>query len=152
MASKKNKRPRTKVKQRVSVQRGWGFNTIFLTIVFVLVFVISAFAVVIGLTIKLSINDLSRASVIDTLDKISGFREARYQEQWSKLMDVNNVLKPSERIVYYIVTKKTGVNEKGLPNYQLVDTSLKIKDRGKNNNVLMKNMNNFFNIFALLFS
>ncbi len=106
-----------------------GFNTISITIIFVLVSVIAAFAVIMGLTIKVTINELSNKASIDSLYKIDGFKRATLDENWQSLMtEVNDNINSSQRIVYYVVSEYTGVDEKGLATYNIIDRSIELED------------------------
>ncbi len=130
--TKKSEKVRAKIKPSVPKQRKGGFNTIFLTIIFVLVSVILAFAAIVGLTIKTSINALYHSSIFGSLKKVDGFSQVLTKGNWENLMTVvNENINASERIVYYVVTEEDGVDAQGFPKYKVVAKSFDLKDEKK---------------------
>lgn len=129
--STKNKK--SKVKPKVQKNRVGGFNTISLSVVFVLVSVILAFTMIVGLTIKISIDDLYRSALIDSLLKIDGAKTAINNQDWRSFMYlVNKSVTADNRIVYYVVTKQNGVRKDGTPNYVYDSSSFDVKSPNKN--------------------
>ena len=147
--AKKSEKARVKVKPNVPTQRKVGFNTIFLTIIFVLVSVISAFAAIVGLTIKISIDDLSYSATLDSLKKVDGFSQVLTNGNWGNLMTtVNEKINSPERIVYYVVTEDAGLDAQGFPKYKVVEKSFDLKDEKRQDWYKYKNPRNI-NSFSL---
>ena len=147
--AKKSEKARVKVKPNVPTQRKVGFNTIFLTIIFVLVSVISAFAAIVGLTIKISIDDLSHSATLDSLKKVDGFSQVLTNGDWGNLMTtVNEKINSPERIVYYVVTEDAGLDAQGFPQYKIVEKSFDLKDEKRQDWYKYKNPRNI-NSFSL---
>ena len=147
--AKKSEKVRAKVKPNVPKQRKVGFNTIFLTIIFVLVSVISAFAAIVGLTIKISIDDLSHSATLDSLKKVDGFSQVLTNGDWGNLMTtVNEKINSPERIVYYVVTEDAGLDAQGFPQYKIVEKSFDLKDENRQDWYKYKNPRNI-NSFSL---
>ena len=141
--AKKNEKMKSRVKPHIPKQRKVGFNTIFLTIIFVLVSVISAFAAIVGLTIKISIDDLSYSATLDSLNKIDGFSDAIDKNNWESLMtDVNNRIVSNERIIYYVITEEDGTDAQGLPTYKVIDKSIELVNENNKNWFKYKNPRN----------
>ena len=147
--AKKSEKARVKVKPNVPTQRKVGFNTIFLTIIFVLVSVITAFAAIVGLTIKISIDDLSHSATLDSLKKVDGFSQVLTNGDWENLMTtVNEKINSPERIVYYVVTEDAGLDAQGFPQYKIVEKSFDLKDEKRQDWYKYKNPRNI-NSFSL---
>ena len=147
--AKKSEKVRAKIKPSVPKQRKGGFNTIFLTIIFVLVSVITAFAAIVGLTIKISIDDLSHSSTLDSLKKVDGFSQVLTNGDWGNLMTtVNEKINSPERIVYYVVTEDAGLDAQGFPQYKIVEKSFDLKDEKRQDWYKYKNPRNI-NSFSL---
>ena len=147
--AKKSEKARVKVKPNVPTQRKVGFNTIFLTIIFVLVSVITAFAAIVGLTIKISIDDLSHSATLDSLKKVDGFSQVLTNGDWGNLMTtVNEKINSPERIVYYVVTEDAGLDAQGFPQYKIVEKSFDLKDEKRQDWYKYKNPRNI-NSFSL---
>ena len=147
--TKKSEKVRAKIKPSVPTQRKVGFNTIFLTIIFVLVSVITAFAAIVGLTIKISIDDLSHSATLDSLKKVDGFSQVLTNGDWENLMTtVNEKINSPERIVYYVVTEDAGLDAQGFPQYKIVEKSFDLKDEKRQDWYKYKNPRNI-NSFSL---
>ncbi len=147
MVNKKNKKTKIKPKIMKEPKRGFGlfkgFNTISITIIFVLVSVLAAFALIMGLTLKITMDDLSYSATLDSLKKISGFSQAVNSANWQALLtDVNQKINSNEKIVYYVVTQKTGVDKNGFATYKVIDKSIELKDEKKTDWYEYKNPQN----------
>ena len=126
-----------------------GFNTISITIVFVIVSVLAAFTAIMGSTLKITIDDLSHGATLDSLKKIEGFSNTINSGDWQRLMtDVNEKMSSSERIVYYVVTEKTGVDKSGFETYKVLDKSIELKDENNQDWYKYKNPKNI-NSFSI---
>lgn len=133
MVNKNNKKIKSKPKMKREVKpKGslfQGFNTISITIIFVLVLVVAAFTAVMGLSLKIAIDDLSYSATLDALKKVDGFSQAVNSGNWNALMtDVNSKINSNEKIVYYVVTEQTGVDKSGFATYKVIDKSIELKD------------------------
>jgi len=142
------KKKKSKVKPKVQVNKFGGFNTISLSVVFVLVSVILAFTMIVGLTIKISIDDLYRSALVDSLLKIDGAKTAINNQDWHSFMQlVNKSLTPDNKIVYYVVTKQNGVKKDGTPNYVYDSSSFDVKSPNKNDVFDYKSTNSIGSFF-----
>ena len=133
MVNKNNKKTKAKPKIKRDVKTKGslfkGFNTISITIIFVLVLVVAAFTAVMGLSLKIAIDDLSYSATLDALKKVDGFTQAVNSGNWNALMtDVNSKINSNEKIVYYVVTEQTGVDKSGFATYKVIDKSIELKD------------------------
>ena len=133
MVNKNNKKTKAKpkIKREVKTKGSLfkGFNTISITIIFVLVLVVAAFTAVMGLSLKIAIDDLSYSATLDALKKVDGFTQAVNSGNWNALMtDVNSKINSNEKIVYYVVTEQTGVDKSGFATYKVIDKSIELKD------------------------
>ncbi len=147
MVNKKNKKVKAKPKMKKEPKGSFGlfkgFNTISVTIIFVLISVLAAFAFIVGLTLKITMDDLSYSATLDSLKKIGGFSQAVNSGNWPALLtEVNERINSNERIVYYVVMQKTGVNEKGFATYKVLDKSIELKDPNNQNWYKYKNPQN----------
>ncbi len=128
-----------------------GFNRISITIIFVLVSVIAAFAAIMGLTIKVTINDLANKATLDSLKKIDGFKRTLADENWQALMtEVNDNINAGQKIIYYVVSERTGVDKNGFATYKIIDKSFDLKAENSQNWYRYKNPKNA-NSFAIDF-
>ena len=133
MVNKNNKKTKAKPKMKREVKTKGslfkGFNTISITIIFVLVLAVAAFTAVMGLSLKIAIDDLSYSATLDALKKVDGFSQAVNSGNWNALMtDVNSKINSNEKIVYYVVTEQTGVDKSGFATYKVIDKSIELKD------------------------
>ena len=133
MVNKNNKKTKAKPKIKRDVKTKGslfkGFNTISITIIFVLVLVVAAFTAVMGLSLKIAIDDLSYSATLDALKKVDGFTQTVNSGNWNALMtDVNSKINSNEKIVYYVVTEQTGVDKSGFATYKVIDKSIELKD------------------------
>ncbi len=120
-----------------------GFNRISITIIFVLVSVIAAFAAIMGLTIKVTINDLANKATLDSLKKVDGFKRTLANGDWQALMtEVNDNINAGQKIIYYVVSERTGVDKNGFATYKIVDKSLDLKSENTQNWYKYKNPKN----------
>ena len=139
----------TKIKNQSSFK---GFNTISITIIFVLVSVIAAFAVIMGLTIKVTINDLANKATLDSLKKIDGFKRTLVDGNWQNLMtEVNDNINVGQKIIYYVVSERTGVDKNGFATYKVVDKSFDLQDENAQDWYKYKNPKNV-NSFTIDFN
>ena len=170
MVNKKNKKVKAKPKTVVKVNENIasteeigvtkikkqplfkGFNTISITIIFVLVSVIAAFAVIMGLTIKVTINDLANKATLDSLKKIDGFKRTLVDGNWQNLMtEVNDNINVGQKIIYYVVSERTGVDKNGFATYKVVDKSFDLQDENAQDWYKYKNPKNV-NSFTIDFN
>lgn len=132
-----------KIKQQVKARKHIGFNTISLNIVTVLVLIILVFATIVGLTIKISIDDLYRGAMIDSILKVDGAYAAKREQNWTAFMEtVNKSFNSDNQIVYYLVTKQNGAKKDGSPVYVFDSASFDVKSENKDNVFEYKTPNN----------
>ena len=131
--TKKEEKVGHSTKHKVLRPKKNGYNTLYLTIISVFVVIISAFALIIGLTIKISIDDLSYSATLDSLVKIEGFNKAIQEGNWDSLMEeINPKIDYPQRFAYYVITQRAGENDKGIPLYKVVAKSLELKNEKSN--------------------